>query len=43
MTIVKMSYQCLCGAIVEIEERYIMNGYAKLLLAVAKHEEDHCG
>ena len=43
MSIVKMSYQCQCGAILKIEERYIMNGYVSLQLAVQKHEDEACG
>ena len=43
MTIVKMSYQCQCGAIIKIEDRSIMDGSFALQSAVIDHEDDACG
>ena len=43
MSIVKMSYQCQCGAIIKIEDRVIIDGFIALQVAVGDHEDDACG
>jgi hypothetical protein len=42
MSIVKMSYQCQCGAIIKIEDRAIMDGSFALQEAVIDHEDEEC-
>ena len=43
MSIIKMSYQCQCGAIIKIEDRSIMDGSFALQSAVIHHEDESCG
>jgi len=43
MSIIKMSYQCQCGAIIKIEDREIMAGSFALQSAVIDHEDEACG
>jgi hypothetical protein len=43
MSIVKMSYQCQCGAIIKIEDREIIGGAMSLQHALVVHEDEACG
>jgi len=43
MSIIKMSYQCQCGVIVQIEDRGIIAGALALQHAVVVHEDEACG
>lgn len=42
MSIVRMSYQCQCGAVIAIEDREIMAGSFALQSAVIDHEDETC-
>ena len=43
MSIVKMSYQCQCGAILKIEDKEIIAGAMALQYELVVHEDEACG